>query len=116
MPGPRLGISANETPVPSRFAAGPLVLAGLSPADARAITPAEFTNWPAGASPVEVGRRVADNFVTRSFGWQSDPKARQETKSDDLEVQYDYYLARPRRIGDLHGQAPLLWTAAAFLR
>ena len=28
----------------------------------------------------------------------------------------DYYLARPRRTGDLHGQAPLLWAASALLR
>ncbi|HEX7632238.1 MAG TPA: glycoside hydrolase family 88 protein, partial [Lacunisphaera sp.] len=43
-------------------------------------------------------------------------KSHQETKSDDLKVQYDFYLARPRRTGDLHGQSPILWTAAAFLR
>lgn len=34
----------------------------------------------------------------------------------DLEAQYRYYAARPKRTGDLHGQAPLLWTAAALLR
>jgi unsaturated rhamnogalacturonyl hydrolase len=28
----------------------------------------------------------------------------------------EYYLARKRNVGDLHGQAPLLWTAAALLR
>jgi unsaturated rhamnogalacturonyl hydrolase len=28
----------------------------------------------------------------------------------------EYYLARPRRLGDLHGQAPILWSAAALLR
>jgi unsaturated rhamnogalacturonyl hydrolase len=28
----------------------------------------------------------------------------------------EYYLERPRIIGDLHGQAPVLWTAAALLR
>jgi len=28
----------------------------------------------------------------------------------------DYYLARPRRTGDLHGQAPILWAASALLR
>jgi unsaturated rhamnogalacturonyl hydrolase len=28
----------------------------------------------------------------------------------------EYYLARPRNLGDLHGQAPILWTAAALLR
>jgi unsaturated rhamnogalacturonyl hydrolase len=27
-----------------------------------------------------------------------------------------YYLDRPRSVGDLHGQAPLLWAAAALLR
>ncbi len=35
---------------------------------------------------------------------------------EDLQKQYEFYLARPRTTGDLHGQAPLLWTAAAFLR
>jgi unsaturated rhamnogalacturonyl hydrolase len=29
---------------------------------------------------------------------------------------YDYYLARKRRTGDFHGQAPVLWTASALLR
>lgn len=43
-------------------------------------------------------------------------KSHQETKSDDLKVQYDFYMARPRRSGDLHGQSPMMWTAAAFLR
>lgn len=33
-------------------------------------------------------------------------------KKNDLE----YYLLRKRRTGDFHGQAPLLWTAAALLR
>ena len=27
-----------------------------------------------------------------------------------------YYLDRPRHVGDLHGQAPILWTASALLR
>jgi unsaturated rhamnogalacturonyl hydrolase len=29
---------------------------------------------------------------------------------------YQYYIDRKRNIGDLHGQAPLLWSATAFLR
>lgn len=29
---------------------------------------------------------------------------------------YEYYLLRKRRTGDLHGQAPLLWSAVALLR
>jgi unsaturated rhamnogalacturonyl hydrolase len=33
-------------------------------------------------------------------------------KRNDLQ----YYLDRPRSTGDLHGQAPILWTAAALLR
>ena len=32
-------------------------------------------------------------------------------KRDDL----DYYLMRPRRTGDMHGQAPVLWAASALL-
>lgn len=28
----------------------------------------------------------------------------------------EYYLARPRNVGDLHGQAPVLWSASALLR
>jgi rhamnogalacturonyl hydrolase YesR len=28
----------------------------------------------------------------------------------------EYYLDRPRNTGDLHGQAPILWTASALLR
>ena len=28
----------------------------------------------------------------------------------------EYYIERPRATGDLHGQAPMLWTAAALLR
>jgi len=34
----------------------------------------------------------------------------------DLDDQLEFYLGRPRRTGDLHGQAPMLWTASAFLR
>ena len=28
----------------------------------------------------------------------------------------EYYLYRPRNVGDLHGQAPILWSASALLR
>jgi unsaturated rhamnogalacturonyl hydrolase len=42
-------------------------------------------------------------------------KASQEV-GPDLGQQYQFYLARDRRTGDLHGQAPMLWTAAALLR
>ena len=34
----------------------------------------------------------------------------------DQQTQFKYYIDRPRRVGDLHGQAPLLWSATALLR
>lgn len=34
----------------------------------------------------------------------------------DLATQRKFYLDRPRLTGDLHGQAPALWTASALLR
>jgi rhamnogalacturonyl hydrolase YesR len=34
------------------------------------------------------------------------------SKENDLE----YYLTRPRKTGDFHGQAPILWAASALLR
>lgn len=42
-------------------------------------------------------------------------KAFKEVGSD-LEKQKAFYLARPRKAGDRHGQAPMLWTASALLR
>ena len=41
-------------------------------------------------------------------------KAFQEV-GPDLETQLKFYLERPRKTGDLHGQAPILWTATALL-
>ena len=34
----------------------------------------------------------------------------------DLATQLKFYLERPRKVGDLHGQAPILWSASALLR
>src|SRR2546428_3362722 len=42
-------------------------------------------------------------------------KARQEA-GPDLDAQLKFYIDRPRRSGDLHGQSPILWTASALLR
>ena len=42
-------------------------------------------------------------------------KANAEVGSD-RDTQLKYYLARQRRTGDLHGQAPILWTASALMR
>ncbi|HYG22787.1 MAG TPA: glycoside hydrolase family 88 protein [Verrucomicrobiae bacterium] len=35
---------------------------------------------------------------------------------EDKDAQLKFYLERGRRTGDLHGQAPMLWTASALLR
>jgi len=34
----------------------------------------------------------------------------------DLAAQLKFYNERPRAVGDLHGQSPMLWTASALLR
>jgi rhamnogalacturonyl hydrolase YesR len=39
-----------------------------------------------------------------------------QTVGPDLAVQLQYYKDRPRKVGDLHGQAPVLWCASALLR
>jgi unsaturated rhamnogalacturonyl hydrolase len=44
-----------------------LILLSLTPA-ARAAD--SFKNWPAGASPREVGKRVAENFLARKLEWE----------------------------------------------
>ena len=36
----------------------------------------EFGNWPAGASPQEIGKRVAENIAARKFEWQTSPTRR----------------------------------------
>jgi rhamnogalacturonyl hydrolase YesR len=36
--------------------------------------PQEFSNWPAGDSPAEVGKRVAENFVVRKFDFETNPR------------------------------------------
>jgi unsaturated rhamnogalacturonyl hydrolase len=33
-----------------------------------------FTDWPAGTSPAEVGKRVAENFVPRKFRYETNPE------------------------------------------
>lgn len=49
-------------------------LALLAPRSAGAAGPDHFKNWPAGASPQEVGRRVAENFVKRKFDFETNPR------------------------------------------
>jgi len=51
-----------------------LALAGLAAPARSATTPADFADWPAGTSPAEVGRRIAQHFVPRHFEWETNPK------------------------------------------
>lgn len=37
---------------------------------------ASLGDWPAGAEPASIGRRVAENFLARPFEWQSNPERR----------------------------------------
>ena len=42
-------------------------------------------------------------------------KANNEVGSN-RDAQLKFYLDRPRRTGDLHGQSPILWSASALMR
>jgi rhamnogalacturonyl hydrolase YesR len=45
-----------------------------------------------------------------------DADIREVCEGTNKKNDYQYYIDRKRNVGDLHGQAPLLWSASAFLR
>lgn len=45
-----------------------------------------------------------------------DADVREVCEGTNKKNDYQYYIDRKRNVGDLHGQAPLLWCASAFLR
>src|SRR5689334_25448300 len=55
----------------------PLLIAGVSVlfatgcATSKTRQSAHFSNWPAGTAPAEVGKRVAENFLTRKFEFEA---------------------------------------------
>lgn len=52
----------------------PLISAALALlAAAEAPAPGPFANWPAGSSPAEVGKRVAENVLPRQFRFETNP-------------------------------------------
>jgi unsaturated rhamnogalacturonyl hydrolase len=77
--------------------------------DAKAYAPAARRAWLALVAHLDADANLREVCIGTD-------KAQKATKSDDLKVQYDFYQARPRRSGDLHGQSPMLWTASALLR
>jgi rhamnogalacturonyl hydrolase YesR len=46
----------------------------------------------------------------------ADANVREVCEGTNKGTTLEYYLSRPRKVGDLHGQAPILWTASALLR
>lgn len=76
--------------------------------DAATYGPAVRRAWLALVRELDAGANVRDVCVGTN-------KASQEV-GPDLAKQYAFYMARGRHTGDLHGQAPLLWTAAALMR
>ncbi len=46
----------------------------------------------------------------------SDDEQTEVCEGTNIKNDHDYYLQRKRIVGDLHGQAPLLWCATALLR
>ena len=77
--------------------------------DEKTYAPAARKAWLALVSKIDAEANVQDVCVGTN-------KSRQETKTNDLKVQYDFYLTRKRATGDFHGQAPILWSASALLR
>lgn len=77
--------------------------------DEATYAPAARKAWLALVSYLDADARVREVCIGTN-------KSRQQTKTDDLAVHYKFYMDRPRATGDLHGQAPILWSAAAFLR
>lgn len=57
------------------FLLTPLLAAALAlPLAAETSKPAYFSDWPDGASPAEVGKRVAENFLPRKFRFETTPE------------------------------------------
>jgi rhamnogalacturonyl hydrolase YesR len=46
----------------------------------------------------------------------ADADVREVCEGTNKKNDYQYYIDRKRNVGDLHGQAPILWCASAFLR
>jgi rhamnogalacturonyl hydrolase YesR len=76
--------------------------------DAKTYGPAARKAWLGLVKSLDAKANVKDVCIGTN-------KAFNEVGSDP-DAQLQYYLARGRKTGDLHGQAPILWTASALLR
>lgn len=70
--------------------------------------PAARKAWLALVAELDENANVKNVCVGTNKGFQE--------VGPDLDKQLAFYLARARKTGDLHGQAPILWTAASLLR
>jgi len=76
--------------------------------DDKTYGPAARKAWLALVAQLDSDNNVKEVCVGTNKGFQE--------VGPDLDKQLAFYLARPRKAGDLHGQSPILWTAAALLR
>ncbi len=76
--------------------------------DEKTYGPAARKAWLALVAELDSDNNVKDVCVGTNKGFQE--------VGADLDKQLAFYLARARKTGDLHGQSPILWTAAALLR
>jgi rhamnogalacturonyl hydrolase YesR len=76
--------------------------------DEKTYGPAARKAWLALVKNLDADANVTDVCVGTNKGFQE--------VGADLDTQLKFYLARGRKTGDLHGQAPILWTASALLR
>lgn len=76
--------------------------------DAATYGPAARKAWLGMVQRIGADDQIADVCVGTNKAFQQ--------VGPDLAVQRKYYFDRQRHSGDLHGQAPVLWTAAALLR
>jgi len=103
---------SSAPPTPEKPHVGPA-------APAKAISSLHFRDWPAGTSPVEVGKRVAENFLSRGhyqdhkelrypdvITWFGSFQIAKETGDKELAERlirrYDTYLKNPKLVAEKH--------------
>src|SRR5690606_20683261 len=71
---PRLDQNRMQTTFRFIRLSGIALLAAAVAGCAATRRPAVFSDWPPGASPEEVGKRVSENFVARQLDFQTNPR------------------------------------------
>ena len=100
--------SWDETSGSGMFAVAMVTGVKLGWLDAKTYGPAARKAWLALVGMLDADNNMTEVCVGTNMAFKE--------VGPDLKNQLDFYMKRPRNIGDLHGQAPILWTAAALLR